>query len=394
MVPSNEALIHCFHCHAQAFGIPGAGENRPALRNRINLAFGITRRTEWRAIIEKSAEVPRTIPAILLDIPAQLSRLPLAAFDKGQVTMQACNFSEPHEHVIKEEPQPNAFAFTVFTHHIHAVVPITRANERQAMLSKTKTLHDCLHTMIVQTGLLFRPDGKIIIRVLIGVYRAALNEVDGFIQYTGVSGVQDVAGGSQRQPEEIVRTVCTYAPARRRMPPMLDITLLELMGCAQEEMLTHEPRLGVDERHHVLQLVAETEGAPRLVVSAAGPKTARERLVQEPAIGQDINGRVGCFHLHCAKRVIPVLPHLFERAARDGRSPETTHQFAGVIGISSCAEPEDDLALLPVGQIEGNLDSGTGIQSGPHLAGEAQPMHRGWIPKCAVAPDELSPVAA
>src|SRR3990167_665413 len=286
MVPSNEALIHCFHCHAQAFGIPGSGENRPALRYGINLAFGITRRTEWRAIIEVSAEVPLTIPAILLDIPAQLSRLPPAAFDKGQVAMQACNLSEPHEHFIKEEPQPNAFAFAVFAHHVHAVVPITRADKRQTVLAKAEAPHDSPHTVIIQTGRLFRRVGKIVIRVLVRVYRAALNEVDGFIQYTGVSGVQDVAGGSQRKPEEIVRTVCTYAPARRRMPPMLDITLLELMGRAQKEMLTHEPRLGVDERHHVLQLVAETEGAPRLVVSAAGPKTARERLVQEPAIGQ------------------------------------------------------------------------------------------------------------
>src|SRR3990170_7371221 len=136
IVPANEPLIHRFHCHARAFGIPGAGENRPALRNGINLAFGITRRTEWRAIIEVSAEVPLTIPAILLDIPAQLSRLSLAAFDKGQVTMQACNLSKPHEHFIKEESQPNAFAFAVFAHHVHAVVPITRADKRQTVLAK------------------------------------------------------------------------------------------------------------------------------------------------------------------------------------------------------------------------------------------------------------------
>ena len=142
---------------------------------------------------------------------------------------------------------------------------------------------------------------------------------------------------------------------------MLDITFLELMRRAEEDMFAREDRVCVDERHHVLQLVAETEGAPRLVVSAAGPKTARYSLVQEPAIGQDIYGLVGCFHLHCAKRVIPVLPHLFERVARRSRTPESPHQFAGVIGIPPCAEPEDDLALLPVGQIEWNLDSGAWI---------------------------------
>src|SRR3990172_270532 len=97
------------------------------------------------------------------------------------------------------------------------------------------------------------------------------------------------------------------------MPPMLDITLLKLMGRAEEEMLTHETRVCVDERHHVLQLVPKTEGTPRLVISAAGPETAHDSLVHEPAIGQDIYGLVGCLHLHCTKCVIPVLPYRFER---------------------------------------------------------------------------------
>src|SRR3989304_10591450 len=106
------------------------------------------------------------------------------------------------------------------------------------------------------------------------------------------------------------------------MPPMLDITFLELMRRAEEEVLTHETRVCVDERHHILQLVAETEGTPGLVISAAGPETARYSLVHEPAIGQDIYGLVGCFRLHGAKRVVPVFPHLFERVTRRSRTPE------------------------------------------------------------------------
>ncbi|MCJ7481900.1 MAG: hypothetical protein MUO31_02945 [Thermodesulfovibrionales bacterium] len=88
------------------------------------------------------------------------------------------------------------------------------------------------------------------------------------------------------------------------------------------------------------------------------------------------------------------MPDRFERVVRGGSSTEATYQVACVIGIAPYAEPEDDLALLPVGQIEWNLDSGAGIQSGPHLAGEAQPGHRGRIPKRAVTPEELSSVAA
>ena len=42
---------------------------------------------------------------------------------------------------------------------------------------------------------------------------------------------------------------------------MLDIPFLKLMGRAEEKVLAHEARLCVDERHHVLQLVAETKSA-------------------------------------------------------------------------------------------------------------------------------------
>ena len=43
---------------------------------------------------------------------------------------------------------------------------------------------------------------------------------------------------------------------------MLDIAFLKLSGCAEQEVLAHKLRLGVDERHRILQLIAETEGAP------------------------------------------------------------------------------------------------------------------------------------
>src|SRR4030065_1863237 len=112
---------------------------------------------------------------------------------------------------------------------------------------------------------------------------------------------------------------------------------------------------GVDERHPVLQLVAETECAPRLVVAAPRPKAARERLVEEPPIGQHVEGRVRCFHLHGAEGVVPVVPHRFERAKRGSRSPEAMDQMTGIIGGPPYAEREDELTLLSVGQLEGNL---------------------------------------
>src|SRR5512139_1737491 len=178
------------------------------------------------------------------------------------------------------------------------------------------------------------------------------------------------------------------------MPPMLNIPLLKLTGCTEEELLAHEARFCVNERHNVLQLVAETEGAPRLVVSGAGPKTARERLIQKPAVGQEVDGLVGCFHLDCAESMVPVLPDRFESSSRGSRSAETTHHVAGIIGVPPYTQQEDDLTLLSVGQIEGDLDRGTGVQSGPHLAGKPRTGHRLWAPERAVTAKEFSTVAA
>ena len=104
---------------------------------------------------------------------------------------------------------------------------------------------------------------------------------------------------------------------------MLNISFRKLTGRAQEQVLAHEMRPGVDECHHVLQLIAETEGAARLVGCAARPKAARQGLVQEPAVGQHVEGRVRCFHLDRAERVVPVLPHRFEGARAQRLIPES-----------------------------------------------------------------------
>ena len=152
---------------------------------------------------------------------------------------------------------------------------------------------------------------------------------------------------------------------------MLNVSLLKLTGRTEEKMPAHKKRFCVNKRHHVLQLVAETEGAPGLVVSAPGPKTARERLVQEPAVGQNVDGLLRRFHLHCAEGVVPVLPHRFKRAARRTRGKEALHQAAGVRCATPHAEREYDLVLLPGGELECNLDGRAGIQSSPYPARES-----------------------
>ena len=92
--------------------------------------------------------------------------------------MHSCNLSEPHENFIKEESQPYAFSLAMFAHPVHAVVPVTGADKRQAMPAKAEASHDGPYTVVIQTGRLFRQSGEIVIRVFICVYRAAFDEGD------------------------------------------------------------------------------------------------------------------------------------------------------------------------------------------------------------------------
>src|ERR1700694_4366618 len=166
------------------------------------------------------------------------------------------------------------------------------------------------------------------------------------------------------------------------MPPMLDIAFAELTRRAAQQVLAREARLGVDERHRVLQLVAEAERGAGLVAPAARPQAARQGLVEEPAVREYVEGRIGGFHLHRAKRTLPVLLDLFQRAARRRRR------------ASRDAEREDDLARLPVGQIESDLQGTARIEPRAYLVRQLRAAHRRRIPQRAVASDELGAVSA
>ena len=167
----------------------------------------------------------------------------------------------------------------------------------------------------------FRAAGQVVIRVLFGVHRPAVEEGYGFIQHPGVAGARNIAAHRQRQPQVVVRTVRAHAAAGRGMPPMLDIAFAELTRRAAQQVLAHERGLGMDERHHVLQLIAEAERAAGLVIAAAPPQTAGQGLIHQPAVGQQVEGLIGCFHLYRAQRAASSIARTASSALRAAVGP-------------------------------------------------------------------------
>ncbi len=98
------------------------------------------------------------------------------------------------------------------------------------------------------------------------------------------------AYGSQRRSSE--QRVRIPFPGRG-VPPVLDVALGELPAGGAQEVLARQVRPDEEEREDVLELIAESVGAARLVVARARPEPAGEVLVEEPAVHEEVEGVVG-----------------------------------------------------------------------------------------------------
>ena len=148
---------------------------------------------------------------------------------------------------------------------------------------------------------------------------------------------------------------------------MLHVSFAELMGRAQQQMFANQSRFGMQESGHVLQLVSKAERPARLVVAAARPESARQCLIQQPAVGQHIHGRIGRLDMDRAERPVPEIPDSFQRVPRVVRSPKALDQLPHVVDIAADSQREDDLAFPAVGEFERHLHRRAGIEPAPTL---------------------------
>ncbi len=177
------------------------------------------------------------------------------------------------------------------------------------------------------------------------------------------------------------------------MPPVLHVALDELARGAAQQLGAVQRRVGVDQRHRVLQLVAEPVGAAGLVEAAAAPHPARDHLVQQPSVGQQIDGLLRRLDLDGAERALPVVPDLLERVVGRAGAAEAVHQVARVVEVLSRAQHERDLALLAVGELDRGLHREAGIERGADLTGQGASTQRRRLGQAAVAAEERGAIA-
>src|SRR5581483_8395262 len=100
-------------------------EDRPRLRNRIDLAFVLLGRAQRRAVVVVSPAVPFAIPCEL-ELCRQPSRLVRIARRASAVLPRVAQAGEGTEHAVQEEAQPGALAVPPAPDAVHPIVPVAR----------------------------------------------------------------------------------------------------------------------------------------------------------------------------------------------------------------------------------------------------------------------------
>ena len=199
---------------------------------------------------------------------------------------------------VQEPAQPDALAPALVADPVHAVVPVARADQRQAVGADREAPVERARAVLEQRRRVRRaPRLEVGVR-LVRPQGRPVEERDHLVEDRRVAGDREVAIDGVGQPEAIVGDARPDAPAGRRMPPVLDVSLDELAGRGPQEVLARERRgSAIAQGHDVLELVAEAVGAAGLVERGPRPEPAGERLVEQPAVEHDVHRAVRRPHL-------------------------------------------------------------------------------------------------
>ena len=114
--------------------------------------------------------------------------------------------------------------------------------------------------------------GQVEVFLLVFAKHRRRDERHDLIQQRRVSPVvDDIVMDHQWQEIEIVGDPRADADPRRRVPPVLDVALLELARRRPQDLRPRLCRGAVDQSHHILQLVAETRTLRRIDKTRSAP---------------------------------------------------------------------------------------------------------------------------
>src|SRR5439155_11092819 len=135
VVRVNELLVHGGHGTQGASRIRRPGEYAPRLRDRVDPAFVARVRAERRSIVVIAAPVPFAVPTVSLKRSLQPSRVRAPLRGARLFTTSARQRRERAKRRVQEPAEPDALAFALLADPVHTVVPVARADQRQAVFA-------------------------------------------------------------------------------------------------------------------------------------------------------------------------------------------------------------------------------------------------------------------
>src|SRR4029077_20044611 len=146
------------------------------------------------------------------------------------------------------------------------------------------------------------------------------------------------------------------------MPPMLDVTLDELVRGRAQQMLARHCAFCQGQGHHILELVAEAISSAQLIERRASPNAAAERLIQEPTIQHQIQIVFGCGDLNRTENVVPSANYVAQDLVQI-YGAIAIEQFAGSISVFRFTKKKPDFPPRARAQFKPGLQGRTWVET-------------------------------
>ena len=180
---------------------------------------------------------------------------------------------------------------------VDAVVPVAGADQRQAVgAHPVHGVADGAAAMVVDVARLARRARRQ--QEVHGAvrHRGAVEIGLALVEHRPVARGLDVAGQHVGEPQMRVGGAGALAEADAavvgEVPPLEHVALGELHARVDDDLPARQRGIEEQQRQHVLQLVAEAEGAPALVRPGAAPEARGEALVGEPVVDEAVEGGI------------------------------------------------------------------------------------------------------
>src|SRR5665213_290522 len=257
-VAPHEPLIYASHRQRAALRLARTGHYTPALRYRIDIGFVTLAGTQWITIVIVRAYIPFAVPCVGLNRAVIPLRKTQKLIVRLRVPARCCNIRSLLECANEEPRKPDADALSFDPDAAESVVPVSAPDQREIVLAERTGFPQRAQAVLVNRRSLVRLLRQVIEFVFVGRELAHRDEIDLLVQQRRVASHLYVMRYHEREPDEIVRKSRAHAATALGMPPMLNITFNKLATSRADNMRACNWYIGIDERHAVLQLIAES----------------------------------------------------------------------------------------------------------------------------------------